>query len=76
MPIETGHSAGWNEGDPEGQDIHLAGMQETKRNKTFSWLECRRPTGTGHSAGRNPGDPEGQVNSSGWNACDQEKQDI
>ena len=33
----------WNEGDPEEQDIELAGIQETHRNRTFRWLECRRP---------------------------------
>ena len=35
------HSAGWNAGDLEGEDIQLAGMEETDRNRTFSWLECR-----------------------------------
>ena len=56
------HCVVWNPEDPEVENIQLAGMQETKRNKTFSWQESRGSRGTGHSAG--------------WNAGDQEKQDI
>ena len=37
----TGHSAGWNAGDPKGEDIQLAGMKDTQRNRTFSCLERR-----------------------------------
>ena len=32
------HSAGWNAGDLEGEDILLAGMKETHRKRTFNWL--------------------------------------
>ena len=31
----------WNPEDPEVENIQLAGMQETKRNKTFSWQKSR-----------------------------------
>ena len=41
-------------------------MQDTQREKTFSkrertfiWLECRRPTGTEHSGGWNADNQEG-----------------
>ena len=48
----------WNEGDPEEQDIELAGMQETHMNRTLSWLECRRPREDLLEAGRNEEDPK------------------
>ena len=56
-PTGTGHSAGWNERDPQEQDIQLAGIQRTHMYRTFSWLDCRRHTGTEHSAGWTAGDP-------------------
>ena len=49
-PTGTGHSAGWNAGDHEGediqlegQDIPLAGMKETQSNGTYSWLDAGNP---------------------------------
>ena len=33
------HSVVWNAKDPEVENIQLAGMQETQRNRTLSWLE-------------------------------------
>ena len=33
-------------------------MKETQKNRTLSWLVCRRPTGTGRSGGWYAGDPE------------------
>ena len=35
-------------------------MKETHRNRTFNWLEFRKPGGTGQSAGCNPEDPQEQ----------------
>ena len=53
-------------GNLEGQDSQLAAIQKTHRNRTFSkrertfsWLECRRPTGTEHSGGWNADNQEG-----------------
>ena len=37
----TEHSGVWNAGDPQEQNIKVAGMKETQRERTFSWLECR-----------------------------------
>ena len=45
-PTAIGHSAGWNAGDPQEEDIQPAGMKDTLR--------------TGHSAGWNAGDPNGE----------------
>ena len=42
------HLVGWNPEDPEVENIQLARMQGTHRNRTFSWLEFRRTRGTGH----------------------------
>ena len=59
-PKETGQSVIGNAGDPQEQDIQLAGMQLTTRERIFSYLECRRPRWTGHSDGWNEGDPQEQ----------------
>ena len=36
-------------------------MKEIQTNRTFSWLEWRRPIGTGHSSDWHPGHPQEQV---------------
>ena len=38
-PTAIGHSAGWNAGHPQEEDIQLAGMKDILRDRTFSWLE-------------------------------------
>ena len=66
-------------------------MKETHRNRTFSWLESRRPRGTGHYPGRNEVKetnrkrtfrwlasrrPTAIGHSAGWNEGDPEEQNI